>query len=129
MNCPVCKSTELEETALEQNLTSLKCAKCNGHWIRGAEYWKWLEEHKSDLAERVHHTEDLTLAEPGLPLDCPECRFRMTKYLVGRGLGFTLDHCSGCKGIAISGVPAAIAHCTLPCPPAVIARSTRGMMR
>lgn len=99
MKCPVCKSTELVTIDLEENLTSLKCSTCDGHWIRGAEYWKWVEEHGTDLAERIHYTEDPTLAEPGIPIDCPECRFRMVKYLVGRGLAFSLDHCEGCKGI------------------------------
>lgn len=84
---------------LDENLTALNCPDCRGNWIRGAEYWKWVENHRSDLAERLHHTESLSLAEPGLPIDCPECRFRMVKFLVGRGLTFTLDHCEGCKGI------------------------------
>lgn len=99
MNCPHCKSSELVSAELDANLTSFNCAECDGHWIRGAEYWKWVEDHGTDMAERVHHEESLTLAEPGVPIDCPECRFRMVKYLVGRGLSFTLDHCTGCKGI------------------------------
>ena len=99
MKCPVCKSTELVSAELDENLTSLNCPDCGGNWIRGAEYWKWVENHGSDLAERLHYTESLSLAEPGLPIDCPECRFRMVKFLVGRGLSFTLDHCEGCKGI------------------------------
>ncbi len=99
MKCPVCKSTELTSAELDENLTALNCPHCGGNWIRGAEYWKWVENHGSDLAERLHYTESLSLAEPGLPIDCPECRFRMVKFLVGRGLSFTLDHCEGCKGI------------------------------
>lgn len=99
MNCPVCKTTEIVTAQLDDNLTCLNCETCGGNWIRGAEYWKWVEQHGSELAERVHETESLSLAEPGLPIDCPECRFRMVKFLVGRGLGFTLDHCEGCKGI------------------------------
>jgi Zn-finger nucleic acid-binding protein len=99
MNCPVCKSTELVSTDLESNLTSFNCNGCGGNWIRGAEYWKWLEQNSSDLAERLYQEESLHLAEPGKPIDCPECRFRMVKFLVGRGLDFTVDHCEGCKGI------------------------------
>src|SRR6267378_8405588 len=99
MNCPVCKSSELSATQLEANLTSQQCPTCRGNWIPGAQYWDWVEEHKSHLAERVLEHETLSLAEPGLPIDCPECRFRMVKYLVGRGLSFSLDHCQGCKGI------------------------------
>lgn len=103
MNCPVCKTKELVSTELEADLTSLQCSFCHGNWIRGAEYWDWLEEQDANLAERVHHNDDLTVADPGLPIDCPECRFRMVKYLVGRGLGFTIDHCHGCKGIWLDG--------------------------
>ena len=99
MNCPVCKTSELTSIELEEDLTALQCSVCDGHWIRGAEYWKWLEEHASESAERFHEGEALSLAEPGLPIDCPECRFRMVKYLVGRGLSFTVDHCHGCKGL------------------------------
>ena len=98
MNCPVCKSVELVSMDLETNLSTLACSQCGGHWIRGAEYWKWLEEHPN-LPEREAQDDGLSLAEPGIHIDCPECRFRMVKYLVGRGLGFTLDHCQGCKGI------------------------------
>src|ERR1044072_6563313 len=103
MQCPVCKSTELAENQLETNLMSQQCPDCRGNWIAGAEYWKWVEDHKTDLAERVFEHETLSLAEPGLPLDCPECRFRMVKYLVGRGLTFSIDHCHGCKGIWLDG--------------------------
>ena len=99
MNCPVCKTSELISTELEPELSALQCSVCNGHWISGRNYWRWLEEHSEDLPERVHEDERLALAEPGKPIDCPECRFRMVKYLVGRGLGFTVDHCHGCKGI------------------------------
>lgn len=103
MNCPICKSTELIETQLDQNLKSQQCPNCRGNWIGGAEYWHWVERHGTDLAEQIHEAETLTLAEPGLPIDCPECRFRMVKYLVGRGLHFSIDHCHGCKGIWLDG--------------------------
>lgn len=103
MNCPVCKTTDLATTELDANLNSLQCPKCLGNFIDGAEYWRWVERHGTDLAERIHETETLALAEPGLPIDCPECRFRMVKYLVGRGLNFTIDHCHGCKGIWLDG--------------------------
>ena len=98
-NCPVCKNVELLQTELEPNLSSYNCPQCEGRWIRGKEYWDWIEKHGTRSAERVHESESLLLAEPGVPVDCPECRFRMVKYLVGRGLDFTVDHCAGCKGI------------------------------
>jgi Zn-finger nucleic acid-binding protein len=103
MNCPVCKKLELVINELEPNLSSMQCPVCRGNWIAGAEYWKWVEEHATDEAERVLHHDTLPQADPGLPIDCPECRFRMVKYLAGRGLSFTVDHCHGCKGIWLDG--------------------------
>jgi Zn-finger nucleic acid-binding protein len=99
MNCPVCNTPELISTELESELLSFRCPECVGNWIRGAEYWKWLDEHGPNLPERSDRDSGLSLAEPGIPLDCPECRFRMVKYLVGHGFSFTLDQCDGCKGI------------------------------
>jgi Zn-finger nucleic acid-binding protein len=99
LNCPVCKKTEMVSIELEPHLSSFNCPTCDGHWIEGREYWKWIETHRTKVAEIIHEEESLSLAEPGTPLDCPECRFRMVKYLVGRGLDFTVDHCHGCKGI------------------------------
>jgi Zn-finger nucleic acid-binding protein len=99
MNCPVCGASELISAELESDLTSWHCPDCGGNWIRGAEYWRWLEEHGPNLPERADQDSGLTLAEPGKHIDCPECRFRMVKYLVGHGFTFTLDQCGGCKGI------------------------------
>ena len=90
MNCPVCKTPQLISTELESDLTSFRCPECRGNWIRGAGYWKWLEEHGPNLPERSDRDSGLSLAEPGISLDCPECRFRMVKYLVGHGFTFTL---------------------------------------
>ena len=102
MNCPVCK-VEMAPAELDVDLNSQRCPECHGNWIHGAEYWSWLEKHGTDMAERVQEHETLSLAEPGFPIDCPECRFRMVKYMVGRGLNFTIDHCEGCKGIWLDG--------------------------
>jgi Zn-finger nucleic acid-binding protein len=93
MKCPVCKSPELQATELEDGLTFFRCAECRGRWIRGVEYWKWLDQKGPNLPERHGEESDLSLAESGLPLDCPECRFRLIKYLVGHGFTFTIDHC------------------------------------
>jgi len=99
MKCPVCKSPELHATDLEAGLTFFNCPKCRGNWVRGAEYWKWLEQHGPNLPERWDQDTGLSLAEPGIHIDCPECRFRLVKYLVGHGFSFTIDHCEGCKGV------------------------------
>src|SRR4030095_6646242 len=67
--------------------------------LRGAEYWNWLEEHKPSLPGERDRSRGLSIADSGLHIDCPECRVRMVRYLVGRGFSFTIDHCQGCKGV------------------------------
>lgn len=99
LKCPRCKSPELNPTELEAGLRFFHCPSCRGNWIRGTEYWKWLERHGPNLPERWDQDSGLTLAEPGVHIDCPECRFRMVKYLVGHGFSFTIDHCGGCRGV------------------------------
>jgi Zn-finger nucleic acid-binding protein len=76
----------------------MACQDCGGNWVSGAAYWKWIEANGSNLPERADEGPGLSLAEPGKYIDCPECHFRLVKYLVGRGFNFTLDHCEGCKG-------------------------------
>src|SRR6266511_932032 len=92
LKCPVCKSPELRATDLEAGLTFFNCPECRGNWLRGAQYWKW-------LPQRSDQDSGLSLVEPDIHIDCPECRFRMVKYLVGHGFSFTIDHCEGCKGV------------------------------
>jgi Zn-finger nucleic acid-binding protein len=99
MNCPVCQSEVLVESNLEENLPSFACANCGGNWIRGREYWRWLEKHGHNLPEINEPAQDQLRAEDAAMKPCPECAFTMFKYKVGHGLEFHLDQCMGCKGI------------------------------
>jgi len=99
MNCPVCKSAPVNLNKLESALSSLSCGRCGGNWIPGAQYWKWLEDHGANLPEVEVQTNELPVAETSEHIDCPECKWRMVKYMVGRGTGFSLDHCHSCKGL------------------------------
>src|SRR4051794_9858505 len=99
MNCPVCKSSKLTSKELDKSLTSLNCSVCDGNWISGVEYWHWLEEHGANLPERDADTSSLEGQDTTDPLDCPECRWRMVKYMVGHGEDFSLDQCHGCRGL------------------------------
>ena len=98
MNCPLCKTANLEKVLLEAELPSLKCDGCGGNWVSGSVYWNWLEthRHRSPVAE-------LPVDEPVIDVEkaklCPECRRIMVKYWVGHGIAFALDHCPSCRGI------------------------------
>ncbi len=99
MNCPVCQSEPLVEGLLEENLPSYACAACGGNWIRGRDYWHWLEKHGQNLPEITDPAPGQSSAEDPATKLCPECAFTMFKYGVGHGLEFHLDQCMGCKGI------------------------------
>ena len=58
MKCPVCKSPELLATVMEDGLTFHNCPQGRGNWIRGAEYWKWLEQHGSTSRNDLTRTPD-----------------------------------------------------------------------
>jgi Zn-finger nucleic acid-binding protein len=99
MQCPVCKTSPLDPEILDSDLPARNCSNCDGHWINGADYWKWIESRGYNLAETPDRDHGLDLSETKEFIDCPECRWRMVKYLVGKGTGFALDHCQSCKGI------------------------------
>jgi Zn-finger nucleic acid-binding protein len=101
MKCPVCKTEELDFSALENNLTSRHCDKCGGNWIPSFEYWKWREQHKWILPET--HTGQTVppnpLTGPLIAKLCPECNMILIKYRVGHGANFSLDQCANCGGV------------------------------
>lgn len=99
MKCPVCNTFELVENELETELSSNQCENCHGNFIAGGVYWKWIERHGPNLPERAADTTAFERRETLDLLRCPECHWPMTKYRVGHGTEFVLDHCSSCKGI------------------------------
>lgn len=99
MNCPSCKTPVLRPRQLEENLEAFNCPQCNGHWIQGLEYWKWLELHGENLPERENAEGEIVVSETKEIKNCPECKRFMVKYLVGHGVAFSLDQCSACKGL------------------------------
>ncbi len=99
MNCPVCQSVRLNASALEEDLSSFTCSNCGGSWIRGTEYWRWLQDRGPNLPERLEPPDDQVPPGDKDLRPCPECKIMMVKYKVGRGLAFSLDQCVGCKGV------------------------------
>jgi hypothetical protein len=86
MNCPVCGTTALAEAELEENLTGLRCASCQGVWIPSVRYKSWMDRHGGNPPEKG--------AGAGAPMrprgfekvrPCPECGALLARYEVGRG--------------------------------------------
>src|SRR6266508_3408934 len=80
LKCPVCKSPELRATDLEAGLTFFNCPECRGNWLRVAQYWKWLQQHGPNLPQRSDQDSGLSLVEPDIYIDCPECRFFLVMW-------------------------------------------------
>ena len=99
MNCPVCKTVALQESALEPDLLAQTCATCGGHWLTATAYEDWLSTAGSG------ETAADTSTEPTEPVDtpqaklCPSCKRILARQKVGHGLTFGIDHCGACNGV------------------------------
>ncbi|MFW6357853.1 MAG: zf-TFIIB domain-containing protein [Chroococcales cyanobacterium] len=98
MKCPVCKTVDLNPITLEKHLAAHTCKHCEGNWISSEDYWQWLDQHGTSLAEKppevffdIEDTEKAKL--------CPNCQRILVKYKVGHGVNFFIDQCGHCNGI------------------------------
>ena len=100
MKCPVCDTHSLSNLELEEMLQGYKCSKCEGCWIKGFQYWKWLKAHGDTLPEKpAEFTLDLDVSDSKQVKICIECGHLMIRNKVGHGIPFYLDRCSACGGI------------------------------
>jgi Zn-finger nucleic acid-binding protein len=98
--CPACKDSALHPAELEPLLPAHRCGKCGGNWIRGEQYFRWLE-----LPDRrQHHPQAQDISHDSAhdsvrAMLCPECGRLLGRYRVGHGLDFCIDRCAGCGGV------------------------------
>jgi len=104
MDCPKCKTVPLRATKLEQGLSAMGCANCNGAVISLLYYRDWLErsspiaESDANNAQAVEEVEDSHAA-----LMCPKCKKLMTKYKVSGCSNSRLDLCASCDEVWLDG--------------------------
>ena len=104
VNCPRCRIVALEEQPLESALLALTCPQCAGHWIKGFQYWKWLEQHGPNLPEKpASASSGPPVTEDAHALLCADCKRILGRYEVGHDIPFVLDHCAHCGGIWFDG--------------------------
>lgn len=100
MTCPVCKTVELQNEDLLENLIAKACKQCEGRWIPSFQYWRWLDKHGDTLPEKPkEEAEPLPVEDSGAGKLCPECGHFLTRRKVGHGIDFCLDRCNNCGGI------------------------------
>ncbi len=100
MKCPVCKTSVLATEPLDENLLTLRCPDCEGHWVKSFQYWKWRDAQPSSFQDVVTQDDPGPLGRDSKPGKlCPECgRFLMHRP-VGHDVPFNLDRCSHCGGM------------------------------
>jgi Zn-finger nucleic acid-binding protein len=97
--CPVCKDATLVDSPLEPELTAAQCTKCGGTYIAASSYDHWLSRSQVNQPETTDdRTISLDSGESSGPRFCPECKYVLTKYNVGKGIKFALNKCGHCGG-------------------------------
>jgi len=100
MDCPSCGTHGISLVDLEENLCGFKCRACEGIWVKGFQYWKWLKIHGSILPEKpADFTADVPVSDTRQAKLCIECGHVMLRNKVGHDIPFYLDRCSACGGI------------------------------
>ena len=99
MRCPVCMSKSLFDTTIENGLSVSVCESCNGYWLAYDKYQAWRKDNSqspsgTELTDIAHEPCDVKKAKM-----CPACGRILTKFKVGHGIDFYLDHCDGCNGV------------------------------
>jgi Zn-finger nucleic acid-binding protein len=90
----------LSNFELEEKLKGYKCSKCDGCWIKGFQYWKWIKTHGETIPEKpLELTAELPVSDSMKAKVCIECGHLMIKNKVGHGVPFYLDRCTACGGI------------------------------
>ena len=99
--CPVCTPAQLLVLqTLEPGLQVRGCPRCNGHWIRLADYWRWRAGKGVGTPEKAPANRKGPAAqEPIGHRRCPDDGQMLSRYRVGRGVAFTLERCANCEGI------------------------------
>jgi Zn-finger nucleic acid-binding protein len=99
MDCPVDDSA-LSRAELMDGLSAFQCGKCRGHWLRFGDYLSWRESQPGDVPEApAEEADQLALEQPAGARFCPDCKYLLTRFDIGRGLRFTLDRCGKCNGV------------------------------
>lgn len=100
MNCPSCTPRRTLSPGASPNGPRFHhCERCEGRWIRTADYWRW--------RARATLSEPAVVAAPGsMPAEiersglrfCPDDGYLLTRFLVGAPHSFTIDQCLKCGG-------------------------------
>lgn len=103
MKCPVCNSTELRPTMIEDLLPSMGCERCKGSLVGLLYYRHWAENHKPEQAAGAPASLSEVPPDTTSALRCPKCERIMTKYRLSGTVANRLDVCHLCDEAWLDG--------------------------
>lgn len=104
MQCPKCRNIDLKPTKLDEGLSAMGCAQCEGAIVSLLYYRDWVERtgscHETPSVELLKgfDSEDTQAA-----LSCPKCRKLMQKFRISGGSSNRLDLCTSCDEAWLDG--------------------------
>jgi Zn-finger nucleic acid-binding protein len=99
LQCPACRVDSLQPAEAEPLLPSRRCGRCGGQFIRGEQFYLWLEHPDRSSTPPVSADTDCNVIDTPQAKICPECGKIMRRYRVGHGIHFVIDRCGACAGI------------------------------
>jgi len=100
MRSPIHREIELINEVIEPGLAVYQCPISRGIWIPIHSYLDWLQKQGAPVKPLPENYQPETISDADRPaLICPESGTILTRYRVGHGLDFQIDHCYLTGGI------------------------------
>ena len=100
MRSPIHRDIEMTTAVIEPGLTVYQCPQSKGFWIPIYSYLEWLQKQGAKVKPLPENYQPQTVPDTHRPaLICPESGTILTRYKVGHGLDFHVDHSSMTGGV------------------------------
>ena len=96
MKCPLCKTTDLKPTMIEEYLPAMGCDTCHGSLVSLLYYRHWAETQKAPPGEPAVGAAALGTADTTTAITCPKCARVMAKYKLTGRVSNRVDVCATC---------------------------------
>lgn len=93
MPSPIHRDVQMNPEVIEPRLAVYRCPKSEGIWIPIHSYLDWLQKQGAPIKPLPESYQPETVPDSDRPaLICPESGTILTRYRVGHGLDFQIDH-------------------------------------
>lgn len=96
MKCPLCKTSDLKPTMIEEYLPAMGCGTCHGSLVSLLYYRHWAETQKTPSGEPENTAATFGATDTTTAITCPKCARVMAKYQLTGRVSNRVDVCSTC---------------------------------